>query len=149
MVIGVLIIGFALFDLLPRFEDLAFERKYLPLGGLLSGFFGGLSGHQGAFRSAFLIKSGLDKQAFIGTGTVAAVIVDFARLLVYGAAFYGSRFEILSGQVGGLVMAASAAAFLGAFIGVRLVTKVTLRGIQILVGVMLVAVGLLMASGLI
>ena len=29
---------------------LEFDRRYLPLGGLLSGFFGGLSGHQGALR---------------------------------------------------------------------------------------------------
>jgi uncharacterized membrane protein YfcA len=52
LVIGVLIIGFAFLDLLPRFENLAFDRKYLPVGGLLSGFFGGLSGIQGALRSA-------------------------------------------------------------------------------------------------
>lgn len=41
----------------------SFDRKYLPIGGFMSGFFGGLSGHQGALRSAFLIKCGL-KRAF-------------------------------------------------------------------------------------
>ena len=38
LVIGFLMIGFALFELLPRFRNLEFDRRYLPLGGLLSGF---------------------------------------------------------------------------------------------------------------
>ncbi len=100
LVIGILIIGFALFELLPRFRRLSFDRKYLPLGGLLSGFFGGLSGNQGALRSAFLIKSGLEKEAFIGTGTVSAVIVDVARMLVYGLSFYTSKLCRFSRHLG-------------------------------------------------
>src|SRR4030065_529039 len=47
--------------------------RYLVLGGALSGFCGGLSGNQGAFRSAFLIKAGLDKQAFVGTSVVSTI----------------------------------------------------------------------------
>ncbi len=38
----------------------------------MTGFFGGLSGMQGAMRSAFLAKSGLGKEAFIATGAVIA-----------------------------------------------------------------------------
>ena len=148
LVIGILIIGFALFELLPRFSKLSFDRKYLPLGGLLSGFFGGLSGNQGALRSAFLIKAGLDKEAFIGTGTVSAVIVDVARMLVYGLSFYASRFSDLTGTWP-LVLAATLAAFLGAFIGKRMLKKITLGAIQLIVGIMLIIIGLGMVSGLI
>ncbi|MBN1474831.1 MAG: sulfite exporter TauE/SafE family protein [Syntrophaceae bacterium] len=148
LVIGILIIGFAFFELLPRFNKLSFDRKYLPLGGLLSGFFGGLSGNQGALRSAFLIKAGLDKEAFIGTGTVSAVIVDAARLLVYGLSFYASRFSDLTGTWP-LVFAATLAAFLGAFIGKRMLKKITLGAIQLIVGIMLIMIGLGMVSGLI
>jgi len=54
-----------LLEMSPRFQQWSLDKKYLPLGGLLSGFFGGLSGHQGALRSAFLIKSGLSKESFI------------------------------------------------------------------------------------
>lgn len=46
----------------------------------------GLTGNQGAFRSAFLIKAGLAEEAFVGTG-VAAVVVDVVGLAVYGLAF--------------------------------------------------------------
>jgi len=148
LVIGVLIVGFSFLDLLPRFEKLAFDRKYLPLGGLLSGFFGGLSGLQGALRSAFLIKAGLEKEAFIGTSTISAVIVDLARLLVYGLSFYTATFARIAPGLGALILAATLAAFMGAFIGTRLMKKVTLRTVQIIVGIMLVVVGAGLASGL-
>jgi hypothetical protein len=147
LLIGVVIIGFALFELHPSANVLAFDRKYLLLGGILSGFFGGLSGNQGALRSAFLIKTGLDKEAFIGTGTVSTVMVDVARLLVYGVSFYSLQFNQVQ-EITGLVIAATLFAFLGAFIGNRLVKKVTLRTVQIIVGAMLIIVGLGMISGL-
>jgi len=66
-IIGLLMIGFALFELVPRFRSLEFDRRYLPLGGVLSGFFGGLSGHQGALRSAFLAKTGLTTERFVAS----------------------------------------------------------------------------------
>lgn len=147
LVVGLIIVGFALFELAPGTRDLTFDRRYLPLGGLLSGFFGGLSGNQGAFRSAFLIKIGLSREAFIGTGTVSAVLVDVARLLVYGAAFYTLSFGEVEG-LGGLVVAATLAAFVGSFVGARLIAKVTLASVRTIVGVMLVVVGVGLASGL-
>jgi len=146
-VIGVLIVGFALLELLPRFRQMAFDRKLLPLGGLVSGFFGGLSGNQGALRSAFLIKTGLGKEAFIGTGTVSAVIVDAARMIVYGFSFYTSKFADLRG-IWGLVLAATLAAFVGSFMGARLLKKITLDVIQVIVGILLVIVGTGIAAGL-
>jgi hypothetical protein len=60
LVIGVLIVSFVILELSPTFSKAALDRKWLPLGGAISGFFGGLSGHQGAFRSMFLIKAGLE-----------------------------------------------------------------------------------------
>lgn len=149
LVMGIIIIAFALLDLLPRFQHLAFDRKYLPLGGLLSGFFGGISGNQGALRAAFLIKAGLDKQAFISTGVICAVIIDIARLLVYGLGFYASHFKNIPAELSGLVLAATLAAFGGSFLGARIVQKVTLRTIQVLVGALLVVVGAGMAAGLV
>lgn len=148
LIIGLLIVVFAFFELLPRFQNLVFDRRYLPLGGLLSGFFGGLSGHQGALRAAFLIKAGLKKEAFIGTGTVSAVIVDIVRLGVYGASFYTTKWGEVPSELWGLVLAATLAAFLGAFLGVRMMKKITLRAVQFVVGAMLIMVGAGMAGGL-
>ncbi len=145
VVVAVLMIGFALLEVLPQFEKLEFKPRYLPLGGIISGFFGGLSGHQGALRSAFLVRSGLKKEAFIGTGVVIAVGVDLARLSVYASYFANTDIR----QHGGILAAATAAAFLGAFVGNRLIEKVTYRGIQLLVAAMLVVIGFLLGLGLI
>ncbi|HEU17770.1 MAG TPA: sulfite exporter TauE/SafE family protein [Deltaproteobacteria bacterium] len=148
LVIGLLIVVFACFELIPRLSNVAFDRKYLFHGGLLSGFFGGLSGNQGALRSVFLIKAGLDKDAYVGTGTVSAVIVDVSRLFVYGITFYtGTIVEV--GTIGGVVVAATSAAFIGSFIGAKLLKKITLRAVQIIVGSMLIVAGTGMAAGLV
>ena len=47
LTIAVLLVFFALFDLVPRFTNLQFDKKYLSLGGVLSGFFGGRRFHPG------------------------------------------------------------------------------------------------------
>jgi len=151
LVIAALIIVFALFDLLPALRRLSVDRRYLPLGGVLSGFFGGLSGHQGALRSAFLIKLGLSSQGFIGTGVTVAVMVDVARLVVYGAGYaaFGLASEAGDPRLPGLVAAATIAAFAGSFIAARLLHKVTIHLLQTLVGALLILMGLALGAGLI
>ncbi|MEA3231056.1 MAG: sulfite exporter TauE/SafE family protein [Thermodesulfobacteriota bacterium] len=150
LVISALIVVFAVMELNPRFEKLSFDPKFIPLGGALSGFFGGLSGLQGALRTAFLSRAGLEKEAFIGTMVVSAVVVDVSRLLIYGITFFSRDFEVLKNQGGvELVIAGTLCAFCGAFIGSRLVKKVTMRTIQVIVGVMLLLVGLSIGTGLI
>jgi len=147
-VIAFFIFLFSLFELIPHFEEVAFGRKYLPLGGALSGFFGGLSGHQGALRSAFLMKAGLEKEVFLGTGVVCAVLVDLARLIVYGISFFSKKFEMVS-LYGGveIVIVATLAAFLGSFLGTRLVKKMTLSTIKQIVGGMLMSLAIVLGLG--
>lgn len=145
LVIGLLMVGFALLELHPRFEKLAFAKKWLPLGGAISGFFGGLSGHQGALRSAFLSKAGLEKEAFIATGVAVAFLIDLTRLSVYA----GHLGTIGKNADWALVAAAIVAAFAGAFVGSKLLKKVTLRVVQLIVGVMLALIGISLAVGLI
>jgi hypothetical protein len=52
-------------------------------------------------------------------------------------------------QMGGLVLAATLAAFAGSFLGARPLKKVTLRIVQLTVVVGLVGVGLAMVAGLV
>lgn len=144
-VIALLLIVFAIMDLTPFFERIEFGAEKLPYGGLLSGFFGGLSGHQGALRSAFLIKAGLAKEAFVATGVVIACFVDFTRLAVYAGGFAQSGLqENLT-----LVLSATLAAIAGAFVGNKLLKKVTLAFIQRLVAVMLIGISLALGAGII
>jgi uncharacterized membrane protein YfcA len=150
LVIAVLIMIFALFELIPGLGKFSFEPQFIPLGGMASGFFGGLSGHQGALRTAFLLRAKLPKEVFIGTMVVSAVIVDISRLAVYGATFFSRDFEILKSQGGlQLVLAGCLAAFLGAFIGSRLLKKITMQAIQSIVGIMLFLLAIAMGVGLI
>lgn len=139
-VIGSLIVLFALLELSSRFQALAFAPRWLPVGGALSGFFGGLSGNQGVLRSAFLLKAGLSKEAFVATGVVSAVIVDAVRLTVYGTAMLSGQFT----QVESLalpVAVATICAFLGAFAGKRLLKKVTMRAVQLVVAIGMLGIG--------
>ncbi len=149
IVIGCIITLFALIDILPIMRSLSFDKKYISFGGALSGLFGGLSGHQGALRTAFLIKCGLPKEVFIGTGVVSAVIVDFARLIVYGLTFYGKSFSQMNEKIAPLVLAACISAFIGAYFGKRILQKMTFRSIQLLVGSMLVLLGCGLCIGLV
>ena len=144
VVIAVLITLFALFEILPRLRDLKFSSGLLPLGGVISGLLGGLSGHQGALRSAFLINLGLTKEQFIGTGVTIACLVDVTRLTVYGV-----HFSSIGLENGPLILTSCIAAFSGAFIGRRLVEKVTMRHVQTLVGICLILLSLALGSGVI
>ncbi|MGE5256445.1 MAG: TSUP family transporter [Hyphomicrobiales bacterium] len=148
LVVAVLIMSFGLIELSSRFEQLRFDTRFIPLGGIISGFFGGLSGHQGALRSAFLMRAGLGKEAFVGTGVLSAVVVDVSRILVYGATFFSKQLTVLEHQdITGLVLAGCLSAFFGAFIGASLLKKITMRGIQATVGIMLVLLSVALGLG--
>ena len=150
LVIAVMIIGFAMFELLPTLRRVQFPRRYVPLGGALSGFFGGLSGHQGALRSAVLSKVGLETAAFVGTVSVCAFMVDASRLVVYGTSFYGEEFDqVAQGRGIALVGVATVAAFVGTFSSSRFLKSVTMASIRKIVGAMLVAMGVALATGLV
>lgn len=149
-VIALLMIIFAFVELLPYFEKMTIKQKWLPVGGVLSGFFGGISGHQGALRSAFLSKSGLTREGFIGTSVLTAIMVDLSRLLVYGVTFFNSKTDLFNEpKMKGILLAGILAAFAGSFIGTRLIKKITMRHIQIIVGVMLLLLALALGSGII
>lgn len=144
-IISILLIIFATIDLIPYFNKLEFAKDKLPLGGALSGFFGGLSGNQGALRSAFLIKAGLSKEAFIGTAVVVSTFVDFTRLSVYATRFTKSG---LTDNLT-LVIFATLSAMAGAYIGNKLLKKVTLRFLQVSVAILLILISIALGLGLI
>lgn len=143
LAIAILMFGFAALEVWPRFKRISIAPRYLPVGGALTGFFGGLSGHQGALRSAFLVRAGLPKEAFIATGIVIAAVVDLTRLVVYSERFLVERIA----DNGALLLAAVGAAFAGALLGNRLLEKVTLRFIEATVAAMLALIALGLGSG--
>lgn len=150
LILGVLIAAFGIFELHPRLRALEFDRRYLGLGGALSGFFGGLSGHQGALRSAFLAKLKITTETFAGTAAVVSLFVDLARIAVYGAAFLGTGSAgLLEGDAGRLVGTAVGAAFVGVLVGRSFIRKVPMRAVQTATGILLLGVAGALALGLV
>jgi len=143
--ISILLIFFAILDLVPFLNKIQFEKKHMPIGGILSGFFGGLSGNQGALRSAFLIRANLSKESFIATTVVISCFVDFTRLSVYATKF--SISELNNNLT--LVVCATLSAIAGAFIGNKLLKKVTLKFIQAVVAIMLILLSIALGAGII
>lgn len=145
LTIAILLFIFSLFDIVPKLVKLNFDEKYIPLGGLLSGFFGGLSGNQGALRTAFLIRANLTKETFIATGVVIAVLIDISRLTVYSADILkvGDKIDYM------LLVSATLSAFLGAVIGNRVLKKITIKTLQLMVGVMLLIFSVLLGLGIV
>lgn len=145
LVIALLLIFFSLMEVVPSLKKMQFGKDKMIWGGLLSGFFGGLSGHQGALRSAFLVRAGLSKEAFIGTGVIIACCIDVSRLAVYFNRYTG--IEVRDNW--GLLLAATLAAVAGALAGNRLLKKITLSFIQNIITVMLLALAAALGAGLI
>ncbi len=170
LIIAIFMMFFALVELLPRCKTWKFDSKYLMLGGILSGFFGGFSGHQGALRSAFLAKVSLEPAVFVGSNAVIGFLVDMARLLVYG--LYGLGITLSSealfgeapsagacgGALGGaspenshmgyLVLMGMAGAFMGVILGKKYLHKLTISMVQNITGCMLLGIALALGVGI-
>lgn len=145
LIVAFLMIGFTVIDLIPKLRNTEFDKRYLSLGGVLSGFFGGLSGHQGALRSAFLARLGLSKESFLGTGVVIACLIDVARLSIYQS--HLTVEVVTSNSI--LLSISTIAAFAGAFLGNRFFPKMTMAGLQKLVAVMLLVLAFAIGLGII
>lgn len=145
LIMALLIIVFAILEIMPSMKSLEFDEMYLPVGGILSGFFGGLSGHQGALRSAFLVRAGLTKESFIATGVVIACLIDVTRLSVYSQHLAATGIR----ENAALLVVATLSAFLGVYVGSKLLQKATMRTVQGFVSVLLFVIAFLLGFGVI
>jgi len=144
LIIAVLMIVFALFESVPALKKIQFSENKLYAGGLLSGFFGGLSGNQGALRSMFLLRCGLTKESFIATGILIACVVDLTRLSVYFSRLSGVNIQ----DNLTVLLSAVVAAFAGAYIGSKLLKKITLDFVQWTVTVMIILLAIGLGTGM-
>ena len=144
LVVALLMFFFALIEILPFYKKLEFADNKLILGGALSGFFGGLSGHQGALRSAFLIKCGLTKEQFIATGVMIASVIDISRISIYFTRF--SKIGIEENAF--LLIAAVGSAFVGAIAGKKLLKKITIEFLHVSVSVLIMLLSGIIGLGI-
>lgn len=145
LIISILLMIFSLIELIPKLSKIQFDIKYLPIGGFLSGFFGGLSGNQGALRAAFLIRAGLSKEVYIGTGVVIACLIDITRLSIYSQ----NLIEHIDHSKISLLIVAVISAFIGVYLGNKLVKKITVKTLQLIVATLLFLFSILLGLGII
>ena len=141
---GLLMIFFSLSEFSSGSKEVP-NKVSLAGGGFISGFFGGLSGHQGALRSSFLIRMNLSKEAFVATGVAISLFVDLTRIPMY----YESWLKELGSNEWYLVILAVVPAFIGAYFGKKYLKKTSITFVRSTVGVMLIIFGLLLISGII
>lgn len=141
LLLGAIFISLATLSLFP---NQILRIKNLFLGGAISGFFGGLSGNQGAFRSIFIFNLGLDKRAFLGTSAIISSAVDIARLVIYSISFQ-SLFKEINPF---LMTAAIGGAFGGICLGTFFLQKITVEFIQKLIVFLLYFFGALFILGI-
>ncbi|MGQ0588497.1 MAG: TSUP family transporter [Sphingosinicella sp.] len=147
LAIGLLMILFATLELQRWFQKLEAPSRLMPLGGALTGFFGGLTGQQGALRSIFLLRAGLSAPVFVATGAMIAVLVDLSRLATYAASFTAAGLNP-AGREGLLVVVGTLTAFAGAFFATRHLEKVTIATVRYSVAALMFVIGAALATGM-
>jgi len=148
VVVGGVILALVALELSPRATTLRISPSALPVGGLLSGFFGGLTGNQGVLRSAFLLQLHLSPARFAATGAAGAAFVDLARLAVYGTGASAAVLES-DGPLRDALLVATLAAFAGALGGRKLVRVISGTLLRRIVAASMLIVATLMVAGIV
>ena len=118
LIVGIALVVLPLLSISEKWTDYRLPDAEDRIGGFGSGFFGGLTGHQGALRAMFLQKRLPDKSEYAATAAVLALVVDVTRVPVYVAL---EGWQIL--DAGWLILGLVLAAVLGVQLGKRWLKK--------------------------
>ena len=118
LIVGVALVVLPLLSMSERWTNVRLPDAEDRIGGFGSGFFGGLTGHQGALRAMFLQKRLPNKTEYAATAAVLALVVDVTRVPVYVAL---EGWQIL--DAGWLIVGLVLAAVLGVHLGKRWLKK--------------------------
>lgn len=118
LIVGIALVILPLLSITEGWTNFRLPEAEDRIGGFGSGFFGGLTGHQGALRAMFLQKRLPDKSEYAATAAVLALVVDVTRVPVYVAL---EGWQIL--DAGWLILGLVLAAVLGVQLGKRWLKK--------------------------
>lgn len=100
--------------------------------------------------AAFLLKTGVSTEAFLGTNAFIGFMVDMARIATYALLFFAAgAVNPIGPDQWPLIFAGIAAAFIGVIIGKRWLHKVTMRVVQMVTGVLLLIIAVSLGAGII
>ena len=83
LIVGVALVVLPLLSVSEKWTNFRLPDTEDRIGGFGSGFFGGLTGHQGALRAMFLQKRLPNKTEYAATAAILALVVDATRVPVY------------------------------------------------------------------
>jgi len=120
-------------------DRLRFGRVAASIAGGLSGFLGGLIGNQGGIRAAAMLAFDVPKEAFVGTATAIALIVDGVRMPVYaineGPALLG---------IWPLIATATAGVVVGTLLGRAILGRIPEKPFRRIVAALILILGIAM-----
>jgi uncharacterized protein len=139
IVLAILLLFAGISQLFGIMEKMRFGRRMAWCAGFISGAFGGLVGNQGGIRSAALLGFGLSRDAFVGTATGIALMVDCARMPVYFVKEFTDiaplKSLIMLGTIGGII---------GTLGGTKLLKKIPERLFKKILAVIIFLLGVFM-----
>ena len=138
LVVGIALIILPILSVTEKWTNIRLPDTEDRIGGFGSGFFGGLTGHQGALRAMFLQKRLPDKVAYAATASILALAVDLTRIPIY-IMFEGSA--ILDEYI--LIPCLVMSAILGVNLGKRWLTKWKQKHIRSGILIAIVASGIM------
>lgn len=145
IIIGAIIFIFTIIEFINLDQWIKPTKKTLISGGLISGFFGGISGHQGALRTLFLSKLNLDKFSFISSGIVIALLIDVSRIPIY---FSNFKLQDFSNGIEPSIVAITTA-LVGAILGKKFLKKIKINSLYKIVSICLILFSIAFATGFI
>ena len=118
LLVGIALIVLPILSVTESWTNFRLPEAEDRIGGFGSGFFGGLTGHQGALRAMFLRKRLPNNTEYAATAAILALVVDMVRIPVY-IALEGWQILDAGWLIAGLVFAA----IMGVQLGKRWLVK--------------------------
>ena len=91
LIISILLIAFAIIELLPFLKKLNFKKKHLPFGGFLSGFFDGLSGQSRCIKKCLFNTCLIDQRSVYWICSCNICFCGFYKIIYLCHTFFKFR----------------------------------------------------------
>jgi uncharacterized protein len=114
---------------------LRMRLRYFPLLGAATGLLSALVAATGPVSMPFFLGYGLRRGGYVGTDAVCAAGVHITKTLVYG------RYALVTPETGALGLAVGAVMFVGAFVGRRILEKISDRSFVLALEVLVTGLG--------